>query len=387
MAQCHANEPAPQRLGGKTLGYEAFRPFFRLSAYEIDSRRQYSGGGVIARKFRVGSMFTLASAGRIDTRDIAEHRQVVQPWELILRQMSPGPFRGRIEYVRVNGILFYRERCTRRVVATGTTPPGYFVFGSPSSQSAPIDWCGGKIHPGRLAFGRSSSEIDAVIPAGSDHVALLVPEVLLLGYLGEELGSRVAASDAYHLRCGAALGDELVRMIQRLIDQFPAGGELPANDGWCKAVEWELLGMLVQAFQDGGVDAGRVSPRRRRLAFLRAIEYGADLRLPLSVPQLAAATGVHQRVLELAFHEALDITPRKYLRWNRMNHARQELIAVQAGSAPVKGVAADCGFAEPGRFAVEYKHLFGESPSNTLARTAPPPPVRLADALGKQAAL
>jgi hypothetical protein len=34
-----------------------------------------------------------------------------------------------------------------------------------------------------------------------------------------------------------------------------------------------------------------------------------------------------------------------------------------------------------GRFAVEYKHLFGESPSETLRRSARPLPKRLADVL------
>ena len=110
----------------------------------------------------------------------------MQPWELLLRQMSPGPFRGWIEYVQVNGILLYREHCTRRVMATGSTPPGCFVFGSSSSPRTRIDWCGAKIAPGLLAFARASTEIDVVIPEPSDHVVLLVPEALLLEYLGED---------------------------------------------------------------------------------------------------------------------------------------------------------------------------------------------------------
>jgi hypothetical protein len=34
-----------------------------------------------------------------------------------------------------------------------------------------------------------------------------------------------------------------------------------------------------------------------------------------------------------------------------------------------------------GRFAVDYKHLFGESPSTTLARSARPRPTKLGDIL------
>ena len=47
----------------------------------------------------------------------------------------------------------------------------------------------------------------------------------------------------------------------------------------------------------------------------------------------------------------------------------------------VKDIAAHWGFVDLGRFAVDYKHLFGESPSETLKRSIRPLPKRLEDAL------
>ena len=46
-----------------------------------------------------------ADVGRIETHDIDEHRQAVQPWELILRQLSPGAFAAQMDFVHLNGIL------------------------------------------------------------------------------------------------------------------------------------------------------------------------------------------------------------------------------------------------------------------------------------------
>ena len=66
-----------------------------------------------------------------------------------------------------------------------------------------------------------------------------------------------------------------------------------------------------------------------------------------------------------------------------MNRVRSELTAAEPGSALVMHVAARLGFTEMGRFAVEYKGLFGESPSETLARRASKPSVRLADILSR----
>jgi AraC family ethanolamine operon transcriptional activator len=323
----------------------------------------------------------LANAGCIETEDIDEHRQVLQPWDLVLRQMSPGPFRARLEYAQVNGILLYREHWTRRVMGNGGTPSGYVMLGCPTSARTRIDWCGGEVHSGRLACGKSSSEVDFAVPDGSEHVALLVPEGLLQNFPGEEAREAASIRDRYHLRCDMVLGDELVGLTERLIDAFLARPELLTDARLCKAVQWQLLGILVQVIRGSDSSAGAVSAPKRRQAFRRAIEYVEELDRPVAVPEVAAASGVSQRVLELAFRDTLNTTPSKYMRWNRLNRARKALLAAEEGSTSVKEIANRSGFSEPGRFAVEYKHLFDESPSETLASTPRSLPGRLADTL------
>ena len=68
-----------------------------------------------------------------------------------------------------------------------------------------------------------------------------------------------------------------------------------------------------------------------------------------------------------------------------MHGVRRELAAAAPDSERVKDICARWGFSEPGRFAVEYGHLFGESPSATLRTNRKPPPTRLEDALGGEA--
>ena len=52
----------------------------------------------------------LGSAGTIETNDVDAHSEALKPWDLTMRQLSPGSFRGRIEYVQIGAMIVYRER-------------------------------------------------------------------------------------------------------------------------------------------------------------------------------------------------------------------------------------------------------------------------------------
>ena len=101
----------------------------------------------------------------------------------------------------------------------------------------------------------------------------------------------------------------------------------------------------------------------------------------ISVPEFAARLAVSQRSLELAFREFLGITPRQYLNYRRMHGVHSELRQRQPDSHCVTEVANAWDFSELGRFAGEYKRLFGELPTATLQRKQPPAPQCLRDLL------
>ena len=204
--------------------------------------------------------------GVLHTWDVDEQREVAQPWDLILRQMSAGPFHGRLEYVYVNGILLYRERWTRRIVGTGKTPAGYYMLGGPSLPGTRIDWCGTTLGPTRLALANPSTEVEFVTPEGSDHVVLLIPEKLLSEHLGEHLTREASIRGRKYLTCHAALGHEIVRTLTRLIVNVLENDALLAHDRKRKAVEWQLLETIGRAIEavNGVSDSPPRSKRRRR---------------------------------------------------------------------------------------------------------------------------
>jgi AraC family ethanolamine operon transcriptional activator len=76
---------------------------------------------------------------------------------------------------------------------------------------------------------------------------------------------------------------------------------------------------------------------------------------------------VCERSLRYAFRDLLDTTPTAYLKAQRLNRAHHALRQADPSRVLVKQVALANGFWHLGQFAADYKRLFGESPSETLA--------------------
>ena len=319
--------------------------------------------------------------GRLEGYDIEEYNQIVNPWDVILRQTSPGQFHGRMEYLQVNGIIVYREHWSQSVLATGATPPGYFMFANTLLPEKRTDWCGQVVGHSSLAYGHPGCETHFATPKASRHVVILIPDHLMRSYFGKEAIEAVLANQCHHLdgiRQGAST---LIPGVNRMIDSYQKRPELLSDVQECQAIESQLLAEVAKIFPPDTGKAHRPGPKPRREAFRRAVELGDDLKYKITVPEFAALTGVSQRTLELAFKEAVGITPRKYLRWRRMQTAHHNLLAQGPLSTRVTDVAAHWGFTELGRFAVEYKRLFGESPSQTLRNRRPATSRRLIDVM------
>ena len=88
---------------------------------------------------------------------------------------------------------------------------------------------------------------------------------------------------------------------------------------------------------------------------------------PISIAALSNTVGVSERTLRNAFADVHRESPKRYFLNQRLRAARQALSGVRR-VVTVTTIATEYGFYELGRFALQYKALFGESPSQTLRR-------------------
>lgn len=152
----------------------------------------------------------------------------------------------------------------------------------------------------------------------------------------------------------------------RLAEEAP---EIIANPNAARGLEQTLIEAMVECLGNGrehenGSARGQHAIVMRR--FRRVLEENSEQ--PIYIPEICKAIKVPERTLRLCCQEHLGMSPKRYLMLRRMNLARRALRASATGATTVTDTATRYGFWQLGRFAVEYRSLFGETPSATLHR-------------------
>jgi AraC-like DNA-binding protein len=147
--------------------------------------------------------------------------------------------------------------------------------------------------------------------------------------------------------------------------------EIIRNVEAARGLEQALIMALADCFSGESDDGGGATWRRHHFVVARFRDFmQANSDRALHVPEICQEIGVSERALRGCCHEYFGVGPRRYLLLRRMHLAFQGLRAADPSSASVTEIATQCGFWELGRFAVEYRRIFGESPSATLRHPA-----------------
>lgn len=87
---------------------------------------------------------------------------------------------------------------------------------------------------------------------------------------------------------------------------------------------------------------------------------------PLTIPEIAAEVGCSVTALQAGYRRHMNMTPREHIGRVRLDRAHAMLQFAHSSTTTVAEIAANWGFRHPGRFAVEYRKVYGVSPNVTL---------------------
>lgn len=301
--------------------------------------------------------------------DAAVHSQSATDWVHQYEQVSASRFSG----LHAEAWLGPVQICYERVVGSfryyGRPWAGARVFLSFLPGSGEIRYDGRSVANGSLLTHRWDGVGKVTCSRQAELLFAAVDEGLL-----ERFAMRAAHRRFFEHDDGTPLictqGENPVagfeRCIARTLRTVCENPLLLQNERARTSLQQSVLAALSDALLVGCPDGNRLpSASTRAYVVEKATQYiESRLTDQISVRDISAAVRVCPRTLRYSFEHVLGVTPTQYVRAQRLNRVRRDLMAGRNDS--IQTAAARWGFWHMGRFASYYQRTFGEPPSRTI---------------------
>jgi len=159
-----------------------------------------------------------------------------------------------------------------------------------------------------------------------------------------------------------------VAELVKLVDAASAARKVIELGGLerLQAIETSLLGLLDSILSDS-VANRRYFDKRNEETISKILEC---LRRDSQshVLTLARAAGVSERTLHRLCWKYFQMGPKRYSKIRQLNLVRRAIRQSHSTAGSITAILSEHGVTKFGRFAIEYKALFNESPTETLQR-------------------
>jgi AraC family ethanolamine operon transcriptional activator len=318
---------------------------------------------------------SLAGAPALAVQTVRLHnaedlREATSGADLKIVQLASGSFDGQLTHARIGTLSLSAGDFEPDIRARGVMNPDLVTIGMMVQSSGEVQQWDYDVLPGDVVVFPKSVEQEGRFTGRSRYITVtLGEEDLALHAAGERLLQDPDFwTGNYRFRVKPSVRDFIRRELADKIAQLRQG-VLPES-----AAATNYFGRsLLESFIVGILDASEFSERERHVGsrLVRAVEDYVDAvksEQPIHISELCSALVVSRRTLHRAFHETLGIGPAEYLRLRRLSAVHRTLSSAYSTPMSVTRTALDAGFSDLGRFAVYYRRLYGETPSQTLKR-------------------
>lgn len=283
---------------------------------------------------------------------------------------ASGRFHADVSQARIGGIWLHRIQISLPEINTIAVKPGRRSFGFLTEcNSAALLACGQDVLPGDIVINRP--DVVHQRSGANFHYGTLSLASEQLAAAAQAIVGRELLLHKYSVHPSPALIFRLLnlhRAVGQLAYDTPDILELPEVS---RSLENELSHVLVRCLAEGHSIEPTTGGRRHDTILTRFGEFlEENPGRALYLPEICAAIGAAERTLRASCEEHLGMGPIRYLTLRRMHLVRRALQRSDPSKITVTRIVTDHGFWELGRFAVAYRTLFGESPSDTLRQSA-----------------
>lgn len=314
-------------------------------------------------------------AGRVQTIDPAEQNQIFRLlFEYESVQLNRGQFGHEVRFAGTDRAALYLEDYGGSLYQHGTMRGDRLALCLPVMDHN-SSWWGQSLSTGIMPICRSGQTLQLTYHPGHTQLVVIVDRQFYAEKLQRSLLGTTASVEATFGRVGqrflACDTGRMDRWQQRLNLLLQTTGPALSQQK-AVAFEHELLTAFHSLIEGGEVEEFSGGSARRLVQLAIDHVERSEKRAP-TVADLCVALGVSRRTLEMAFKTVVGLSPLKFLHQRRLTHCYADLLFASDNSAQVTDIALTHGFTELGRFAANYRQVFGELPSATLRRQATRP--------------
>ncbi len=304
--------------------------------------------------------------------DLDEFLSTIRGWNLDWTQLKSGKFSGELLQLGLGDFLFTRGKFNLPFRQRDGAPDGLWTFAIMTNTSSPALWRNREISDETVMILPPDSEGDVVSRPGYDVYTLSFTEKVLSD-TAQIAGIRYPQSlteGARTLVCDRQKMQKLCWKTFQIIDGLVNTPLIQTNSRLGHYIEFEISRRLLSVLASSDPVVPLPPPSRMRdRAVSRAVEYiEENVAEPINLRDLCLITGASERTIRYGFLERYGVSPKAYLQAFRFNGVRRGLRRADPASTKVIDLANYWGFWHMGKFAADYRKLFGELPSETMKR-------------------
>lgn len=303
--------------------------------------------------------------------DFDQMAQGLLGWNLEINQLGGGRFQGEALQFGNRDLFISSGGFSRKTEQKGAQPPYARTLAITGDHKTNLVWRKKEVPANGLMVFPRGSEVDVVSSGGTKIITMSFSNDLLeracraLGL--PDLYKALDQDDLFAVNPQAM---DNLRLWMRNIGQVVRGkGGSAGLPAILAELEFGLPRRLMEILADPLPK--KASPQGRVLKRVMNKVEGClreHPREPVTVKDLCQAVSASERTLQYGFQKRFGIPPKQYLRARRLNGVRRELTRAGGEGELVGEAAARWGFWHLSQFSKDYRLLFGELPSETLAK-------------------
>jgi AraC family ethanolamine operon transcriptional activator len=290
-----------------------------------------------------------------------------------------GAFRARLTQVALHRLRLSAAEEYLPRIALVAVPADMVLIVLPYGNEPPPIWGGIGMRTSDIMTLGSGQRLRTRTDGPSRWGSIWVPAAELVRYGSALTGAIFAVPSAARWLLRPAMRRHLRHLHAAAIGAVESRSPAFIDAETAHGLEQQLIGALVECLSKGSaIEAAAATRQHQDLAIRFEALLETQPERYFGSAEICTSLGVSARGLGICCEEQLGMSPTEYVRQRRMQLVHRALRNGGPDAASISAVARRYGFRGLGRFAANYRALFGELPSATLRRSLRPGMAHLA---------